>query len=104
MSKKKEEIKTTHKLVKEILTKYKKARNSDYYLFKKVVEKTCPEAIGKPFGEAWSYIQESGVPCYETVARTRRHIQSKCPELQGDERVVKVREENTEDFENYSRS
>lgn len=101
---KEKEIKKTHTLVKEILIKSPKARNSDAYLYYKVIEKLNRGSSNKPFKEVLFNLEEMGLPLYDTVTRARRKIQEKNPELQGDERVTKRRKENEEVFKEYSRS
>lgn len=98
---KEQEIKKVHSMVKDILIKSVKARNSDAYLYCKVLEKIGKGLSQMPFD---TIIMDSELPKYDTVTRARRKIQEKNPELQGDERVTKCRKENEEVFKEYSRS
>lgn len=101
---KEEEIKTTEKLVKSILIKSVPARNSDIYLYYKVVEKLNKGVSQKPFAEVIFNLEELGLPLYDTVTRARRKIQMQNPELKGDERVARKRAENEEVYRDYARS
>ena len=104
MGRKKDEIKNVHKLVVYLLVRYKKARNSDTFLYVKLMKRLNPEASGLSFEYVMEHLKELGLPCYETVSRTRRKVQAEHPELQGDERVRKFREEAEEDFIEYAKS
>lgn len=98
------EFKNTTNLVKDILVKNKKARNSDTILYLKVMERLNPPALTMPFGMVLRNLEELGLPCYDTVTRARRKIQAEFPELQGDERVRDYRAELEEEYRKYSKS
>ena len=83
---KKEELETTEKLVKRILIEYPMARSSDSYLYIRVVKALCPEALNKPFSEVMFNLKELGLPCFETVRRSRQKIQNENPILKANER------------------
>ena len=95
------EIKKVHTMVKEILIKSVKARNSDAYLYCKVIEKISKGASDRPFKEV---IADVDLPKYDTVTRIRRKLQEKNPNLQGSDRVRDYRTENEEAFRKYARS
>ena len=101
---KKEELKSTHNLVKTILIKDKKARNSDAYLYIKVIEKLNKGVSKMPFTEVMINRKEYGIPCYDTVTRTRRKLQELNPDLQGDDRVTDMRTKNQMTFEEYAKN
>lgn len=100
---KKEELKTYTALVKSILIKNKKARNSDNYLYLKVVDKLNKDCVDKPFGEVMMKASDLGLPSYETISRCRRKIQENNPDLQADERVYDYRAKNQMTFEEYAK-
>ena len=101
---KRKEIETTERIVKKILIKDKKARNSDNYLYIKVIKYLNNGAEERPFNEVMINLKKMGLPCYETVSRTRRRIQAEHPELWSDATIKRYREEAEKDFEDYSRS
>ena len=92
------EFKGTKALVKRILTNYPQTRNSDMALYIKVIEALNKNALDKPIVEVLQNLKELGLPCYETVTRTRRKIQEECSELQADDVVQDFRTKREEDF------
>lgn len=97
----KEELKKTRKLVKKILTDYPLARNSDKYLYVRVMQELNPKTCDMPFVEVMLNMKELGLPLYSTVSRTRRDIQAKNPELKGTKKVQETRAELEEEFREY---
>ena len=100
---KREEIETTEDLVKRILEKSKKARNSDEYLYVRVIKELYPDALNYPFEWVMLNVRKCGLPCYETVSRERRKIQAEHPELWSNETVRRYRREAEEVFKEYAR-
>jgi len=101
---KEREIKKTHSLVKMILAEYPQARNSDNYLYYKVIEKINPNALHRTFEYTLLNQKELGLPCFETVRRTRAKIQAENPDLQSSEPVHSFRSVNEEIMKEYARS
>ena len=99
-----EELNTTEKLVKDILIREPLTRNSDNLLYIKVVERLNPNCLNRSFYGVLLHLKELGLPCFETVRRTRAKIQANCPELQSDERVKQTKDEYEQDFEEYALS
>lgn len=99
-----EELNTTEKIVKDILLKSPETRNSDNELYIKVAERLNANVLDKPFAEVMRGLKSLGLPCFETVRRTRAKIQAEHPELQSERFIKKCREENEKDFEEYARS
>lgn len=106
MSKSKE-LRTTTELVKEILQKHTKARNSDNYLYFHV----CA-VIGAQKGidinsmsmpTFFLKLSDSPFPAFETVRRTRQKLQAAYPELAGNDEVEAQRTLNEEVFKDYAR-
>ena len=98
---KKKELERTSKLVKKILIENPKARGCDPYLYVKVMEKLNPEAKNKRFAEVMLNLKELGLPCFETVRRTRADIRSKNPDLKPDKEIQDFRTELEEEFRDY---
>ena len=101
------DLKTTTALVKSILEQDKQCRNSDSFLYLKVLS-----VIGKQRGidiEKMSvpyflvHLHGAGFPGFETVRRTRQKIQQHHPELAACEAVEGYRAENEADFRAYAR-
>ena len=98
---KKKELERTSKLVKQILVDNPKARACDPYLYIKVVERLNPDAKDKRFAEVMLNLEKLGLPCFETVRRTRADIQSKNPDLKPDKEIQDYRAELETEFRDY---
>lgn len=101
------DLKTTTALVKSILEQDKQCRNSDSFLYLKVLS-----VIGKQKGidiEKMSIpyfllnLHGAGFPGFETVRRTRQKLQQHHPELAACEAVEGFRMENEAEFRAYAR-
>lgn len=92
------EFKQVRKLVKSILTDYPQTRNSDTALYIKIVSQINPQANDRPFAMVMSSLEELGLPCFETVRRTRQKLQAEFPELQACDEVQDFRTEREEEF------
>lgn len=100
------ELKNTTKLVKAILEADARARNSDDYLYWKVVKQiqkqTVPAAPSLMFDTFMLHRAELGFPGFETVRRTRQKIQAECADLRATAQVEGYRSENETDFKTYA--
>ena len=94
----KKEFKQVRKLVKGILEECPNSRNSDNVLYTKVVEKMNKGALEKPFAEVMFTLEDLGLPCFETVRRTRQKLQAEYPDLQACDVVQDFRTEREEEF------
>jgi len=92
------EFKQTRILVKEILETEPSTRNSDMDLYIKVVEKLNYDALHKPLVQVLSNLEVLGLPCFETVRRTRQKLQAEIPELQACDKVYDFRCEREEEY------
>ena len=92
------EFKQTRRIVKNILTDYPQTRNSDNALYIKVVAAINPQANGRPFANVLSSLEELGLPCFETVRRTRQKLQAEFPELRACDEVQDFRTAREEEF------
>ena len=99
-----DELKNTTKLVKYLLETEPKTRDSDNYLYVRVVNKIYPQAISMPFINVMYNLEGLGLPCFETVRRSRAKIQAKHPELKGSPVIQDFRAANEEVFREYARS
>ena len=100
------DLKNTTALVKSILEQDKQCRNSDSFLYLKVLS-----VIGNQKGidiEKMSVpyflvnLHGAGFPGFETVRRTRQKIQQHHPELAACERVEGFRAENETEYRAYA--
>lgn len=102
------DLKTTTALVKAILEQDKQSRNSDSFLYYRVLE-----IIGKRKGVdinemsiPYFLLNMSGTefPPFESVRRARQKIQEHHPELGACEAVADARAVNEEGYREYARS
>lgn len=98
------ELRTTTKLVKEVLTDYPATRNSDDLLYIKVCECINPISVCMTFKDMLLKRKDWQLPAFETVRRTRQKVQSENPELAGNIAVEGHRKVNEEVFREYARS
>lgn len=101
------ELKNTKTLVKLVLEQDSKARNSDSFLYCKVLDilgvvkeidlSTIPVTIFLQNMKSW------GFPAFETVRRTRQKIQAENPHLAAERKVKKARTENEKVFREFAR-
>jgi hypothetical protein len=101
-----QKILNTAKLVKLALTVCPETRNSDSYLYLKVIEQ---QAIDKgmdirriPLPHFFENHQKWGFANYETVRRTRQKLQATFPELASTKEVAELRDEREEVFHQYA--
>ena len=101
------DLKNTTALVKSILEQDKQCRNSDSFLYLKVLTE-----VGKQKGidiEKMSIpffllnLHGAGLPPFESVRRARQKIQAAHPDLAACERVEGFRMENEAEFRAYAR-
>jgi len=78
-------------IVKKILEDYPQTRDCDPKLYIKVVERLNRGALNRPFEEVMFNLKELGLPCFETVRRTRQKLQQEIPELRACDKVQDYR-------------
>ncbi len=101
---KEKELNRTNDIVKQLLINDPKTRNSDNHLYCCVVKTICPDALCKPFWEVVEHQNQFGLPCFETVRRTRQKIQAENPDLKASTKIESFRSVNEEIFKEYARS
>ena len=94
-----DDLNKVSKVVKYILENHKQARNSDSYLYLKVLE----HYAGKQ-GIDIRDISIKSFPIFESVRRSRQKIQAKYPELAASNRVHRFRKQNEETFREFAKS
>ena len=96
------ELKTVTKLVKAILEEDKRSRNSDSFLYLKVLEHIADQKdinlykISVPV--FLCSMNSYGFPPFESVRRTRQKIQEQCPHLAACDKVEAMRDEKEAEF------
>lgn len=98
------ELKTTTKLVKEILESYPLARNSDDYLYVMVCRFINGNGINLSFKDVMLNRSKFNYPAFESVRRTRQKVQADHPELCGTSTVEGQRRLNEEVFKEYAKA
>ena len=103
------ELKTTKIIVQSILEKIPETRNSDSFLYLKVLERIASQKKEGfyldriPICEFLVHMDEWGFPPFESVRRTRQKVQAEFPHLAACERVNEFRAENEQDFRAFAR-
>ena len=98
------------KLVKEVLTDIPDTRNSDDYLYLKVLERVAVmqgmslklSNMSVPY--FLCNVKKLNFPYYASVARARRKVKAANPELRGTAKVEAVRSEKEKAFRKYAKS
>lgn len=102
-----QDLKTTTKLVAEVLKNQPQARNSDNYLYyiicKQQLEKQGLDIEKITFANALLHRKAYDLPPFETVRRTRQKAQEKNPELAALPEVEAVRLAEEEKFREFAR-
>lgn len=103
----KEQLKTTTALVLKLLTEEPKTRNSDSYLYFRVLNVVAAKHgidLGRlTVSEFLLGLKRSPFPPFESVRRARQKLQRKSPELAACEAVEQGREENETVYKDYAR-
>ena len=101
------DLKQTSKIVQVILEQDDLARNSDSWLYLRVLFFKSQESgidlykVNVP--EFMIHMKQWGFPGFETVRRARQKLQQHHPELASDERVSAMRQENELEFRAFAR-
>lgn len=102
------DLKTIKALVKLILEQDIKARNSDSYLYFRVINYVAKQHnIDLSKLSVISFLMtmsQSPFPPFESVRRTRQKVQEKFPELAASAEVQELRAENEEVFREFART
>lgn len=101
------EFKNTTELVKAILEQDEQCRNSDSFLYLKVLtvigERKGIDIESMPITHFLLHLHGAGVPGFETVRRTRQKLQATYPELAACDRVAAYRAENEREYREFAR-
>ena len=100
-------LQQTSKIVKAILEEEEHARNSDSYLYLKVLYRVGQakeiDVNAMSVTDFLLHRSELGFPCFETVRRSRQKIQAEHPELSGTNDVEAQRVINERVYRDYAR-
>lgn len=103
----KEQLKTTTALVLKLLAEEPKTRNSDSYLYFRVINTVAAkhriDLSRLTVTEFLLGLKRSPFPPFESVRRARQKLQRKSPELAACEAVEQGREENETVYKEYAR-
>ena len=88
-------LKTIEKKVRAVLEKNEDARNDDMVLYLALCNACLKDAGAMPLAEIMTQHKYLGLPSFESVGRTRRKLQAQYPELMGNARVRRLREQDT---------
>lgn len=100
-------LKTIEKRVTEILTEYPEARNDDMRLYLLVSQSCIYETHGigtVTFEDVMSNYKGYGIPCFESIRRTRQKIQAKRPELGCSPEVRRARHKMERIYADYAKN
>ena len=96
------ELKNTTKLVKKVLEEVPATRNSDNYLYIKVVGEINQHALRMPLAVVLQNLNTFNLPSIETVGRCRRKLQAEFPALRADKTVEEYRSELETEFREWA--
>lgn len=97
------ELRNTTKMVKYVLEKEPRTRNSDNLLWLEVIKLVNQGVLRKPMAEVLQNLNEYNLPSIKTVGRCRRKIQAECPELRANKSVQCCRDDREEEFREWSK-
>lgn len=97
------ELKKVKSMVASILAENEKARNSDSFLYLKVLETVDKDILDMPVGEFLANMSVLNAPPFETVRRSRQMAQAKNPSLSACPKVAEYREANEEVYRQFAR-
>ena len=98
------ELRNTTKMVKYVLVKEPRTRNSDNLLWLEVIKLVNQGVLRKPMAEVLQNLNEYGLPSIETVGRCRRKIQAECTELRAKKAVQDCRAVREEEFRELAKA
>ena len=92
------ELRNTTKMVKYVLEKEPRTRNSDNLLWLEVIKLVNHGVLRKPMSEVLQNLNVYGLPSIETVGRCRRKLQAEHPELRAKQAVQECRADMEAEF------
>lgn len=102
-----DELKTTTDLVRYVLLMYPNTRDSDNYLYYRVLkiigDRKGIDIDSMSVTTFFMNLRQYGFPTFETVCRIRRKLQEKYPEFVGSDSINAYRDSNERRFRKYAR-
>lgn len=95
-------LKTIEDKVKAVLTSQTNTRDDDMKLYLCVCRCCLPSIGAMPFETVMTQCRSLGIPCFESVRRTRQKLQAQNPELIGTARVKKLRTAQEQVYQQYA--
>ena len=96
------ELRNTTKMVKYVLEKEPRTRNSDNLLWLEVIKLKNQGVLRMPLVVVLQNLKEYGLPTIETVGRARRKLQADYPELRATKEVQGFRSELEAEFREWA--
>lgn len=96
------ELRNTTKMVKYVLTKEPRTRNSDNLLWLEVIKLVNQGVLRMPMAIVLQNLKDYNLPSIETVGRCRRKIQAAHPELRAKAAVQDYRTELEAEFREWA--
>lgn len=90
-------------LVKTILEEDEMTRNSDSFLYFRLLERIDKAILTVPVHDFLLGMGLWGIPPFESVRRARQKIQAECPWLAACDKVKEYRAENEEMYVDFAR-
>ena len=97
------DLKSTKALVKSILEQDEQARNSDSFLYFRVLERIDKAILTVPVHDFLLGMGLCGIPPFESVRRTRQKVQAECPWLAVCDTVKELRAANEVVYRDFAR-
>lgn len=98
------ELRNTTKMVKYVLEKEPRTRNSDNLLWLEVIKLVNQGVLRNPMAEVIQNLNVYSLPSIETVGRCRRKLQAEFPELRADKTVEDFRSELEDAFRELAKA
>lgn len=96
-------LKTIEEKVRVVLNANADARDDDMKLYLCVCNYCVPDAGNLPLETIMAQHRSLGIPCFESVRRTRQKLQANNPELLGSTRMKKLRQAQEQVYRNYAK-
>jgi len=97
------DLKTIEEKVRAVLNANAEARDNDMKLYLSVCNYCVPDAGNLPLETIMVRHRSLGIPCFESVRRTRQKLQADNPELLGSTRMKKLRQAQEQVYRQYAK-
>lgn len=97
------ELRTTKKIIYDLLKENKELRGNDDLLIVSVYKTINPFISSYGFETVLKERKQMGLPSFEAIRRSRAKIQAEYPELKGDERIQREREQAEYKYRDFAK-